>query len=77
MVTGTGRSPDSYPPDEKEAGWRDVESTAEQVREAGRRALPVTGDIRRADDVQRMVEATMNEFAGWTFSSTTPPMLGS
>ncbi len=62
VVTGTGRSPDSYPPDEKEAGWRDVESTAEQVREAGRRALPVTGDIRRADDVQRMVEATMNEF---------------
>ncbi len=39
VVTGTGRDPDSYPPDEKAVGWRDVESTADQIREQGRRAL--------------------------------------
>ena len=26
VVTGTGRSPDRYPPDEQAVGWRDVES---------------------------------------------------
>ena len=40
VVTGTGRSPDRYPPDEKAVGWRDIESTAEQVRAEGARALP-------------------------------------
>jgi NAD(P)-dependent dehydrogenase (short-subunit alcohol dehydrogenase family) len=27
-VTGTGRDPATFPEDEKQAGWRDVESTA-------------------------------------------------
>ena len=35
VVTGTGRNPDRYPPDEKAVGWRDIESTAEQVRAEG------------------------------------------
>ena len=39
VVTGTGRDPSTYPEDEKKAGWRDVEGTAEQIRARGRRAL--------------------------------------
>ena len=31
VVTGTGRNPDTFPEDEKDAGWRDIQSTAEQV----------------------------------------------
>jgi len=31
-VTGTGRDPSGFPDDEKQSGWRDIESTAEQVR---------------------------------------------
>ena len=31
VVTGTGRDPSTYPDDEKNVGWRDVESTAEQI----------------------------------------------
>ena len=27
VVTGTGRDPATFPPDEKEAGWRDIDST--------------------------------------------------
>ena len=61
VVTGTGRDPDTYPPDEKEAGWRDIESTAQQVRERGRRALPVVVDITQADQVDAMVERTLSE----------------
>ncbi len=62
VPTGTGRDPASYPPDEKEAGWRDIESTAEQVRALGRRALPLEGDVSKNADVHRMVEATLLEF---------------
>ena len=62
VVTGTGRSPDRYPPDEKAVGWRDVESTAEQVRAKGRRALTLTVDVSSADDVQKMVDRTLEEF---------------
>ena len=62
VPTGTGRPPESYPPDEREASWRDIESTAEQVRALGRRALPQVGDVTKAEEVQRMVEATLAEF---------------
>ena len=31
LVTGTTRDPATFPPDEREVGWRDIESTAEQV----------------------------------------------
>jgi NAD(P)-dependent dehydrogenase (short-subunit alcohol dehydrogenase family) len=48
-VTGTGRDPASYPEDEKKAGWRDVESTAEQIRAKGRRAMTWTGDVSQAE----------------------------
>jgi NAD(P)-dependent dehydrogenase (short-subunit alcohol dehydrogenase family) len=42
VVTGTGRDPQTYPPAERAAGWRDVESVAEEVRALGRRALALT-----------------------------------
>ena len=31
VPTGTGRNPASFPDDEKAIGWKDIESTAEQV----------------------------------------------
>ena len=62
VVTGTGRSPDRYPPDEKAVGWRDVESTADQVREQGTRALTLTVDVSSADDIQMMIDRTIEEF---------------
>ena len=45
VVTGTGRSPENYPQYEKDAGWNDVESTAEQVRAQGTGALPLVVDV--------------------------------
>ena len=62
VVTGTGRDPSMFPPDEKAAGWKDIESTAEQVRAIGRRCLPVMADVSRDDDVRRMVNETLREF---------------
>ena len=51
VVTGTGRDPSTYPEDEKKAGWRDVESTAEQIQSRGRRALTWTGDVSKSEAV--------------------------
>ncbi len=62
VVTGTGRNPDRYPPDEKAVGWRDIESTAEQIRAEGSRALPLVVDVSNAADVQSMIEHTLGEF---------------
>ena len=61
VVTGTGRDPSAYPEDEKKAGWKDVESTASQIRAAGRRALTFTGDVSQAATARRLVETTVKE----------------
>src|SRR5215470_1569030 len=62
VVTGTGRDPEKYPPDEKAVGWRDIESTAQQVRELGRRCLPLVADVMNSNEVQQTVSATLQEF---------------
>ncbi len=62
VVTGTGRDPATFPPDEKAVSWRDVESTADQVRELGRRALTLIADVSDSGDVQAMVDRTLEEF---------------
>jgi len=62
VVTGTGRDPEKYPPDEKAVGWRDIESTAQQVRDRGRRCLPLVADVVKSVDVQQTVAATLKEF---------------
>ena len=62
VVTGTGRNPENYPPDEKAVGWRDVESTADEVRAEGRRALTLTVDVSSREQVQMMVDRTIQEF---------------
>ncbi|MCS6924812.1 MAG: SDR family oxidoreductase [Candidatus Binatia bacterium] len=62
VVTGTGRDPARFPPDEQAVGWRDIESTAEQVRQVGRRCLPLVANVADKADVQRTVAATVAEF---------------
>ena len=61
-VTGTGRDPQSYPPDEQAAGWKDVESVAQEIREQGRDALALTVDVTVANQVQAMVDRTLEKF---------------
>jgi len=61
VLTGTGRSPDRYPEHEQDAGWRDIESVADEVRALGRRALPVVGNVADADDVEALAERVVRE----------------
>ena len=62
VVTGTGRNPDSFPEDEKAVNWKDIESTSEQIRAKGSKALPVIADVSSLNDVQRLIDKTLNEF---------------
>lgn len=62
VVTGTGRDPSTYPADEVEAGWGDIESTCEQIRAEGRRALPLIVDIANPGDTNMMAQRTTDEF---------------
>lgn len=61
VVTGTGRDPDTFPPDERAVGWRDVDSVAEEITVLGRRALPLVCDVTDAAAVEAMVERVVAE----------------
>ncbi len=62
VVTGTGRDPSTFPPEEREVGWQGIESVAQSVREEGRRALPLVVDVTSASSIGAMVERTLTEF---------------
>ncbi|MGH7837165.1 MAG: SDR family NAD(P)-dependent oxidoreductase [Candidatus Binataceae bacterium] len=59
VITGTGRRPADYPDDEKAAGWRDIESVADEIRSAGGRCLALVSDIRDEQAVEKLVSATV------------------
>jgi NAD(P)-dependent dehydrogenase (short-subunit alcohol dehydrogenase family) len=62
VLTGTGRSPDRYPDDEKDAGWRDIDSVADEVRALGRRALAVVSDVSDSAAVDELASRVVAEF---------------
>lgn len=62
VLTGTGRHASTFPPDEKIVGWQDIESSADQIRSLGCRALTVVTDVTDPRDVQMMVDKAMDEF---------------
>ncbi len=62
VITGTGRKPEDYPDDEKAAGWRDIESVADEVRKEGAKCLALVSDIRDETAVNELVERTVKEF---------------
>jgi len=61
-ISGTGRNPASFPDDEKAVNWRDIESTAEQIRAEARRALPLVFDVTDEAEVSKAIDAIVSEF---------------
>jgi 3-oxoacyl-[acyl-carrier protein] reductase len=61
VLTGTGRPPEQYPDDEKEAGWRDIEAVADEVRALGRRSLPLVSDVSDPAAVEALAERVVDE----------------
>jgi 3-oxoacyl-[acyl-carrier protein] reductase len=62
VITGTGRSAEQYPDDEKAAGWRDIDSVAAEIREAGGRCLPLVSDICSESANVALIDRTVSEF---------------
>jgi len=62
-VTGTGRDPSTFPDDERDAGWCDVESVAQEiVKNLGVGALPRVLYVTDPAQVQDAVDRTVAEF---------------
>ncbi len=62
IVTGTGRPPEQYPDDEKAAGWRDIESVADEIRAANGTCLPLVSDVRSEQANTDLVARCIAEF---------------
>ena len=62
VVAGTGRDPATFPQDERSADWRDVDSVAKEIAEMGREALALVADVTSSDQVQDMVDRTVEHF---------------
>src|SRR4051812_36051171 len=61
VVTGTGRDPASYPEEGQAAGWRDIESVADEIRALGRTALPIVTSVADPDAVEALAERVVAE----------------
>src|SRR4029079_11951189 len=61
VLTGTGRPAERYPDDEREVGWRDIDSVAEEIRALDRRALPVVSDVSDPDAVETLADRVLDE----------------
>ena len=62
VITGSGRSPDTFPEDEKAVGWRDIESVAEEIRAFGVKALPVVCDVSNLEAIESLASQVLAEF---------------
>jgi NAD(P)-dependent dehydrogenase (short-subunit alcohol dehydrogenase family) len=62
VLTGTGRPKERYPEDEKQAGWGDIHSVAEEIEAVGRKALPLISDVSDFGAVQALADRVMSEW---------------
>ncbi len=64
VLTGTGRAPDRYPEDEQKAGWRDIESVADEVRALGRRCETFVSDVRSVSAIDALAGDVVARLGG-------------
>jgi 3-oxoacyl-[acyl-carrier protein] reductase/meso-butanediol dehydrogenase/(S,S)-butanediol dehydrogenase/diacetyl reductase len=62
VVSARGRSSDTFPDHEKDAGWKGASSVAEEIAGMGRRSIAVDTDVTDADQVGDLVRKTVDEF---------------
>lgn len=61
VLIGTGRAPENYPDEEKAAGWRDIDSVAAEIRDLGRRAVTIVGDVSDEESVRNIFVTAQEE----------------
>ncbi len=62
VVTGTGRDPNTYPDDEKQIGWKDVYSTADEINKLGVKSTAFITDVSSEDSVKEMINNVIKEY---------------
>ncbi len=62
VVHGRYRQPEKYPEEEKQAGWKGLESVVREIEALGARGLAVTADISDRIQAQEMVAQALAEF---------------
>ena len=62
VATGSGRPRDQFPDDEKAAGWRDVESVADEIAQAGGEAIGLASDVGDEAQVRALLDRTLAEY---------------
>ena len=62
VITGTGRDPDRFPPEEQALGWRDIHSVAEEIEALGVKALAQVSDVSDPAAVEALVKETLGRF---------------
>jgi 3-oxoacyl-[acyl-carrier protein] reductase/meso-butanediol dehydrogenase/(S,S)-butanediol dehydrogenase/diacetyl reductase len=61
VVSAVPRAPEAMPPHEREAGWRGVQSVADEITSIGRLALALDVDVTKSEQVRQMVDRTVLE----------------
>ncbi|GAA1033116.1 MULTISPECIES: SDR family NAD(P)-dependent oxidoreductase [Amycolatopsis] len=62
VVTGSGRASSRFPAEEQAAGWQDIQSVADEIRQLGGQALPVVSDVADPVQVDRLLETVLDAF---------------
>ena len=61
-ITDVRRPADDLPPGEVRAEWQSIDSVADEVRNLGRRVLPVYADLSDSQQIENLVKQTVDHF---------------
>jgi 3-oxoacyl-[acyl-carrier protein] reductase/meso-butanediol dehydrogenase/(S,S)-butanediol dehydrogenase/diacetyl reductase len=62
VVNGAPRPPETFPEEEKAAGWHGLSSVVGEAEALGRRAVAVEGDVTKREDAERLGQAALDAF---------------
>lgn len=62
VVNGRDRPYEQFPKEEKQSGWKGLESVVAEIEAQGARGLALTADIRDRGQVKEMVDRTLDAF---------------
>jgi len=62
VVSGAPRPPETFPAEERSAGWRGIASVVDEIEGLGRRALAVEADVTKREDAERLAHAALAAF---------------
>lgn len=61
-ISDVRREHSDLPPDELKSNWKSIESVAREIEQLGRRALPCWCDLRKSEEIEKMVRQVLDQF---------------